>query len=37
MCLSLIRRFLEDGKYVTALKDKEGALCCIVELTEDNR
>ena len=29
--------FLEDGKYVTALKDKEGALCCIVELTEDNR
>ena len=29
--------FLENGKYVTALKDKEGALCCIVELTEDNR
>ena len=29
--------FLEEGKYVIALKDKEGALCCIVELTEDDR
>ena len=27
---------VEDGKWVIVLKDKEGALCCIVELTGSN-
>lgn len=28
---------MEEGKHVIALKDKEGTICCIVELTEDGR